>query len=218
MSPQDTTREPPSGRTGASGVPTEDRAFRWEAAAWLASRYAQASRDLRDAQWSSFRDFADLWSEQLDWDRDGGLDEYLGLPADARRDRAERFRRQAQSWDVTLRFPQDDAASESARRAEWRARFARQRRRAESRAASSEARWERVRRLLDEEAERRGVPDALRDAWETLGLPARATLPQARRRYRELARELHPDARGSDAEMKALNDAWRRVAAWFVGS
>jgi hypothetical protein len=194
-----------------------DREFRAEALAWIATRYQGASSTLRDGQWESFRGFVELWVDLLDWDAEGGLDGYLGLPPEQRRERAERFRRQASSWDVTLQFPLDRADGEAQRRARWRQQFERERKKIEDRARRHAEHWETVRRLLEAEEAQRRVPGHLRGAWDVLGLPRDTTLAEARARYRELARQRHPDAAGGSHEaMKALNDAWQEVAAFFL--
>lgn len=49
-------------------------------------------------------------------------------------------------------------------------------------------------------------------ALAILGLPARATLVEIRQRHRTLAKRLHPDTGGTDAEaIRALNEAYRLV-------
>ena len=194
-----------------------DREFRAEALAWIATRYQGASSTLRDGQWESFRGFVELWVDLLDWDARGGLETYFGLPSDQRLERAERFRRQASSWDVTLQFPVDQAQGEAQRRERWREQFARERKKLEERARRRAEHWERVRRLLEAEEAQRRVPGHLRGAWDVLGLPLDTTLARARARYRELARQRHPDApAGSHEAMKALNEAWQEVAAFFL--
>ena len=68
------------------------------------------------------------------------------------------------------------------------------------------------------------APGAARDAFEVLELPPDATLEAARRAYRRLVRENHPDAlraRGlpeeavhaGNARLSALNTAWKAVQA-----
>lgn len=54
--------------------------------------------------------------------------------------------------------------------------------------------------------------DDLTSALRTLGLPPRASLAEIRSRHRLLAKRLHPDAGGSDAEaIRSLNEAYRVV-------
>lgn len=52
----------------------------------------------------------------------------------------------------------------------------------------------------------------LADAYAVLGLPPTATLEEVKRRYRNLARLFHPDAKGGYEEaMKLLNNAYDRI-------
>lgn len=202
-------------KNAAGPIPAEDRRFREEVLAYLSSRYARASHGLRESQWESFREFVDLWLDMFDWRTDRAVADYLALPEEQRRERYERFRRQADSWDVTLEFPLEAEESATERRARWREEFAAERRRVESRQAAGAARWEEVRRLLESEHALRRLPDSLRESYRLLELPPQATLAEARRRYRELARRHHPDTTGSHESMKALNEAWREIAAFF---
>jgi DnaJ like chaperone protein len=70
----------------------------------------------------------------------------------------------------------------------------------------------------------RFVPDAEPDPWDVLGLDAGATLNDARKAWRQLVRETHPDrmiARGvpeeavkmAEAQLVAINRAWERIQA-----
>lgn len=63
------------------------------------------------------------------------------------------------------------------------------------------------------------IPDALAAALALLDLRADATLAQVKRRYRALARQLHPDLNPSaDASqrMQQLNEAYARLLAHFA--
>jgi curved DNA-binding protein CbpA len=60
------------------------------------------------------------------------------------------------------------------------------------------------------------MPEGLRDAYRFLDLPPRSSLADARRRYREMAKKLHPDVSGRTADMARLNDAWERIVAFFI--
>jgi hypothetical protein len=51
------------------------------------------------------------------------------------------------------------------------------------------------------------------DHWTTLGIARGASADELSRRYRELAREHHPDRGGNPATMVAINDAYRRASA-----
>jgi hypothetical protein len=51
------------------------------------------------------------------------------------------------------------------------------------------------------------------DHWTTLGIPRGTSADELARRYRELAREHHPDRGGNAATMAAINDAYQRAAA-----
>ena len=133
-----------------------------------------------------------------------------------RRARFERFRRQADSWDVTLEFPVDRDERRRDERQRWRREFADRRARVRRRAEREADHWEAVRRLLESEHRRRRVPTGLLEAFGRLDLPPEATLAEARSRYRELARRLHPDAAGRTEDMAALNAAWEQVLDFFL--
>jgi len=49
---------------------------------------------------------------------------------------------------------------------------------------------------------------AVREALETLGLPGMITREDIKRRYRQLARQYHPDRRGNEEEMERINRAY----------
>ena len=49
------------------------------------------------------------------------------------------------------------------------------------------------------------------DPYATLGVAPSAESEQVRERYRELAREHHPDHGGSAAEMRRVNEAYERI-------
>jgi hypothetical protein len=51
------------------------------------------------------------------------------------------------------------------------------------------------------------------DHWTTLGIARGVSADELARRYRELAREHHPDRGGNPATMAAINDAYQRAAA-----
>jgi hypothetical protein len=57
------------------------------------------------------------------------------------------------------------------------------------------------------------VKPFLADEYALLGLAAGATKRDIKNAYRRQARKLHPDKGGSEAEMKALNAAYKRVLA-----
>ena len=197
-------------------APEGDRAARQEVLAFLASRYEAASLLLQDQQWESFRSFVELWLDTYDWRDEDRLEAYLRLEEDQRHSRHERFRRQAESWDTTLEFPVDREERRSAERQAWRQGFAAKRARMRERAEREASHWEGVRRLLEAEHSRRRVPTTLLEAFERLSLGPEATLADARRRYRELARKLHPDVTGRSEDMVALNRAWEQVLEFFL--
>ena len=62
----------------------------------------------------------------------------------------------------------------------------------------------------------RTMPSWLRESLQFLDLGPKATLVEARRRYRELAKKFHPDSGGSSQQMAALNDAWKKVEEFFL--
>lgn len=200
----------------ASVVPEEDRSARQEVLAFLASRYEAASLLLQDPQWESFRSFVELWLETYDWRNGEALAAYLTLEPEQRRARHERFRRQAHSWDTTLEFPVDREDRLAAERQAWRQDFAEKRARMRERAEREASRWESVRRILEAEHARRRVPDGLLAAFERLELEPEASLAEARARYRELARRLHPDVTGRTEDMVELNRAWEQVLEFFL--
>lgn len=197
--------------------PTEDdQAARQEVLSFLATRYERASRLLRDQQWDSFRAFVQLWLDTYDWRTDAALEEYLALDDGQRSGRFERFQRQARSWDTTLEFPVDDDDRQARERARWRREFADQRRRAREREERNASAWEAVQGMLEAEHALRLLPAHLADAYRLLDLQPQATLAQARSRYRELARKLHPDVSGRPEDMVALNEAWEKIADFFL--
>lgn len=196
-------------------IPDREHEAREEALAYLVSRHGRAATTLQDRQFDAFRDFVSLWLETFDWRTEDGIRRYLQLAEPQRLERLERFRRQAASWDVTLEFPvesEDRAEEERARRQREHVRT-KQKLRQEQDAAG----WERVRELLEAESRLRTMPVWMRESFEFLGLPARANLGDARRRYRELAKKYHPDTTGSTELMARLNDAWTRVEAFLTG-
>jgi hypothetical protein len=196
-------------------IPEAEHAFREEALAYLVSRYERASQALQDRQYDAFRDFVALWLEAVDWRTEEGVRRWLQIPEPQRAERMERFRRQAASWDVSLEFHhQDDRRAE-----EERARKKREQERTKRRLREEQdaAAWEQVREMLESEHRQRAMPSWLRGSYDFLGLPARATLADARRRYRELAKKYHPDTTGSTELMAKLNDAWANVEAFFSG-
>ena len=109
----------------APQAPDEDRAARQEVLGFLASRYEAASLLLQDSQWESFRSFTELWLDTYDWRSRDRLEDYLRLEPAQRRDRFERFQRQAESWDTTLEFPVDRDERMAAERQAWRRVLAR---------------------------------------------------------------------------------------------
>lgn len=199
-------------------VPQADREWREDVLTYLASRYDHASGVLRDAQWDSFRAFVELWLDLFDWRSEDALRRYLALPGEQRQERFERFVRQAESWDVTFDFPVEDRPTPEARAREaWRAEYEQARARLDERFARATAAWERIREFLEAENQMRFMPVELREAWAALGLAPRSSLADARKRYRELAKQLHPDRTGSTVEMARVNDAWQRLQAFFHG-
>lgn len=196
-------------------IPEKEHAFREDALAYLVSRYDGASQSLQDRQFEAFRDFVALWLEAFDWRTEEGVQRWLQIPEPQRLERLERFRRQAESWDVTLEFP----VEATARLDEERQRLKREHERTKKRLRreADAAGWENVREMLEAEHRLRAMPTWLRESFEFLGVPARATLADARRRYRELARKYHPDATGSTELMARLNEAWAKVEAFFSG-
>lgn len=58
---------------------------------------------------------------------------------------------------------------------------------------------------------RLGAAAQVRDPYEVLGVRPDAPLAVAEASYKALARERHPDAGGSDDEMRELNDAIERI-------
>ena len=196
-------------------IPEKEHAFREDALAYLVTRYERASQSLQDRQFDAFRDFVALWLEAFDWRTEEGVRRYLQLPEPQRLERLERFRRQAESWDVTLEFPVDQADRKEEERARKRREYDRTKKRL--RREADAAGWDNVREMLDAEHRLRAMPTWLRDSYAFLGLPARATLADARRRYRELAKKYHPDTSGSTELMAKLNDAWAQVEGFFAG-
>jgi len=53
-----------------------------------------------------------------------------------------------------------------------------------------------------------GMSDEIESALEAMDLPTLITRDDIKKRYRQLAREHHPDRTGSDAEMEAINAAY----------
>lgn len=203
---------------GASAAqpPEPDRAARQEVLAFLASRYEAASLLLQDSQWESFRSFTELWLDTYDWRTEDRLEDYLRLDPEQREARFERFQRQAESWDTTLEFPVDRDERLAAERQAWRQDFAEKRKRIKERAEREASHWESVRRLLEAEHARRRVPTGLLEAFGRLGLAPEATLAEARARYREQARRLHPDVTGRTQDMVELNRDWEQVLEFFL--
>lgn len=201
-------------------APEADQAWRDEVMTYLVARYERAAVTLRDTQWESFRDFVQIWLDTFDWRTPEGFARYLALPDEQRRDRFARFQRQAASWDVTLQFP-IDAKSREQREAEERARrrdeHQKARERFEKRAEQTRSRWESIRNMLEAEHALRHLPDHLRESYRFLGLEPRATLADARKRYRDLAKKVHPDVSGSQREMQVLNEHWQRIVTFFLG-
>jgi hypothetical protein len=197
------------------GIPDDELAFREEALCWLVSRHVRAVQALKGRQFEAFRDFVDLWLDAFDWRTDADVSRYLQLQQEQRRERLERFRRQAESWDVTLEFPVGDEASRGEERARWRRDYDRVKKRLKRQADA--AGWESVREAIEAEHRLRAMPAALRESFEFLGLGPRATLADARRCYRDLAKRYHPDKSGTARDMVRLNAAWQRVEAFFTG-
>lgn len=70
----------------------------------------------------------------------------------------------------------------------------------------------------------RFVPEAEQDPWDVLGVPHGSPLADARRAWRDLVRETHPDqmigrgvpieaVRLAEARLAAINRAWERISA-----
>ena len=197
-----------------SDIPVREQAFRQEALLYLVSRYERAVESLRERQFEAFRSFVGMWLDLLDWRGEAGLRRYLELAEPQRVERIERFRRQAQSWDVTLEFPDQPGRAEQAESTKWRQEHERAKKRL--RRQQDEARWQAVRDMLEAEQRMRTMPSWLRDSFQFLGLGPKATLAEARRRFRELAKRHHPDSGGSSQKMAALNDAWKKVEEFFM--
>lgn len=194
-------------------IPEKEHAFREDALAYLVSRYERASQSLQDRQFDAFRDFVALWLELFDWRTEDGVRRYLQIPEAQRQERMERFRRQAESWDVTLEFPVEASSAAEEERRHWKRDYDRTKKRL--RREADQAGWEQVREMLEAEHRLRAMPTWLRGSYDVLGLPARATLADARRRYRELAKKYHPDKGGSPEQMAMVNDAWAKVESYF---
>ena len=195
-------------------IPEQEHEFREEALTYLVSRYERASLALEDRQFDAFRDFVQLWLEAFDWRTPDGVARWLQIPHAQRVERMERFRRQAESWDVTLELNGDESRREDAERAQWRRDYDRTKKRLRREAA--QAGWEQVRATLEAEHRLRAMPSWLRESFDVLGLPARATLADARRQYRELAKRHHPDKSGSTELMARVNAAWAQVESFFA--
>src|SRR5688572_5822564 len=104
-------------------ITEQEHAFREEALSYLVSRYERASEILSERQFDAFRDFVGLWLETLDWRTEDSRKRYLALAPSQRLDRFERFRRQAESWDVTLEFPVRAQDPQDEEKAKWRRDF-----------------------------------------------------------------------------------------------
>ena len=156
-----------------------------------------------------------LWLETLDWRTEDGICRYLEIAPSGRQERIERFRRQAQSWDVTLEFPVETNRAEDEERANWHRQHERAKKRRQRR-EEDDARWQAVREMLEAEQRMRTMPSWLRESFQFLGLGPKVTLAEARRRYREMAKKFHPDSGGSSQQMAALNDAWKKVEEFFL--
>ena len=155
-----------------------------------------------------------IWLETLDWRTEEGVLRYVQLTEPQRLERIERFRRQAASWDVTIEFPVDGTRTdpESTR---WKREYDRTKKRL--RREADQAGWEHVREMLESEHRLRAMPTWLRESFEVLGLGPRATLAEARRQFRGLAKLHHPDRSGSTTMMARLNEAWTKVEQFFQG-
>ena len=199
---------------GLVEITDQEHAFREEALSYLVSRYQRASDSLSERQLAAFRDFVGLWLDALDWRTDEGVRRYLMLAPSQRIERFERFRRQAESWDVTLEFPVRPEERQEEEKAKWRKEFERTKKRLKRKAESDH--WEKVRQMLEAEHRMRSMPSWLRESFLFLGLGPSANLADARKRYRELARKYHPDASGSTRQMAQLNDAWKKVEEFFL--
>ena len=196
-------------------IPPAERAFREEVLLYLVSRHDRATDSLAERQLDAFRSFVGLWLETLDWRTEDGIGRYLEIARPQREERIERFRRQAQSWDVTLEFPVETNRAADEEKARWHRQHERAKKRRQ-RAEEDEARWQAVREMLEGEQRMRTMPSWLRESFQFLGLGPKATLAEARRRYRELAKKFHPDSGGSSQQMAALNDAWKKVEEFFL--
>jgi hypothetical protein len=195
-------------------IPEQEHAFREEALAYLVSRYERAGELLTERQFNAFRDFVALWLDALDWRTDDGVRRYLQLAPSQRIERFERFKRQADSWDVTLEFPVRPDERQDEEKARWKREHEKTKKRLKRKAEA--AHWEQVRQMLEAEHRMRTMPAWLRESFLFLGLGPTATLVDARKRYRELARKYHPDANGSTRQMAQLNDAWKKVEEFFL--
>ena len=196
-------------------IPVPERGFREEALLYLVSRYDRAADSLAERQLDAFRSFVGLWLETLDWRTEDGIRHYLEIAEPQREERIERFRRQSQSWDVTLEFPFETNRAEEEERERWHRQHERAKKRRQQR-VEDDARWQAVREMLEAEQRMRTMPSWLRASFQFLDLGPKTTLAEARRRYRELAKKFHPDSGGSSQQMAALNDAWKKVEEFFL--
>lgn len=184
---------------------------------------AESSFDERRLE--SFRQFCTLWLELYDWRDPGKLQDYLLLTRTERKTRFRRFRRECDSWDVSLRFsgplpPPPPSAEEERRRRAEADRRERERRTREAREQEERARrfQDRLRDEMRNRERGRRVPFALRRCFETLQVPVGAPLPEAKAAYYRLAKENHPDRKGDAARMTAINLAWRQIADYYEKS
>jgi DnaJ-domain-containing protein 1 len=201
----------------AVDIPDLDQVWREDALVYLTTRYERAFQVLRDPQWDTFRGFVDTWLDSFDWRTPERLARYLALSEEQRRQRFERFLVQADSWDVTLQHPVEERPSAAAQeRRAWHAAYERSKAASEQRLREAAEAWQRVREYLENEQRLRHMPEGLREAYRLLGLPPTSALADARKRYRELAKKLHPDRGGDPAHMARLNEAWAEVLEFFL--
>jgi len=57
----------------------------------------------------------------------------------------------------------------------------------------------------------------IRAALETLDLPPLVTRADVKKRYRQLARQYHPDRQGIEADMEKINAAYEVLIAYIDG-
>src|SRR5689334_11555935 len=141
-------------------IPQQERSFRDDALLYLISRYEGAAESLHERQFEAFRAFASIWLDALDWRTEDGIRRYLELGAPQRLERIERFRRQTESWDITLEFPVQPTRQAEEERTQWRRDYERAKKKL--RRERDQERWDAVREMLENEQRLRTMPSWLR--------------------------------------------------------